>query len=107
MNVCLFVCTLYKSTFLNRSEPNFAHVSPLVWKRLYGMYGPEIRDFFDLLGPFSLGATAESWAQDSCWRDCFPRYPCIRGSSWCSSYVTDITLSVMAESSAAALCSWF
>ena len=45
MNVCLFVClfvcmyvcmyvwNLYKSTFLNRSEPNFAHVSPLVWKR--------------------------------------------------------------------------
>ena len=31
--VCLFVCTLCKSTFLNRSEPNFAHVSPLVWKR--------------------------------------------------------------------------
>ena len=27
------VCTLYKSTFLNRSEPNFAHISPVVWKR--------------------------------------------------------------------------
>ena len=26
--VCLFVWNLYKSTFLNRSEPNFAHVSP-------------------------------------------------------------------------------
>jgi hypothetical protein len=33
MNVCLFVWNLYKSTFLNRSEPNFAHVSPLVWRR--------------------------------------------------------------------------
>jgi len=31
---CLFVCTLYKFTFLNRSEPNFAHISALVWKRL-------------------------------------------------------------------------
>jgi hypothetical protein len=29
----LFVCTLYKFTFLNQSEPNFAHISPLVWKR--------------------------------------------------------------------------
>jgi hypothetical protein len=26
----LFVCTLYKFTFLNQSEPNFAHISPLV-----------------------------------------------------------------------------
>ena len=52
MNVCLFVCTLYKFTFLNRSEPNFAHVSPLIWKRPYGMYGSEILDLFDLLGPF-------------------------------------------------------
>jgi len=31
--VCLFVCILHKSTFLNRSEPNFAHVSPLVCRR--------------------------------------------------------------------------
>jgi hypothetical protein len=31
--VCLFVCTLYKLTFPNQSEPNFAHISPLVWKR--------------------------------------------------------------------------
>jgi hypothetical protein len=28
--VCLFVCTLYKSTFLNRFEPNFAQTSPFV-----------------------------------------------------------------------------
>jgi hypothetical protein len=33
MNVCLFVWNLYKFTFLNRSGPNFAHVSPLVWRR--------------------------------------------------------------------------
>jgi len=36
MNVCLFVCmyvwNLYKFTFLNRSELNFAHFSFLVWK---------------------------------------------------------------------------
>jgi hypothetical protein len=67
------------------------------------MYGPEIFDLFDLLGAFSLGANAESWAQDGCRRDRFPRYPYILGSSWCSRDVTDITLSQAAESSAAAL----
>jgi hypothetical protein len=67
------------------------------------MYGPEILDLFDLLGPFSLGATAESWAQDGCRRDRFPRYPYIRDSSWCSRDFTDMTLSQRAESSAAAL----
>jgi len=35
MFVSLFVCTLYKFTFLNRSQPNFAHVSPIVWNRGY------------------------------------------------------------------------
>jgi hypothetical protein len=25
---CLFVCTLYKYTFLNQSQPNFAHIPP-------------------------------------------------------------------------------
>jgi len=29
----MYVWNLHKFTFLNRSEPNFAHVSPLVWKR--------------------------------------------------------------------------
>ena len=67
------------------------------------MFGPEILDFFDLLGPFSLGATAEFWAQDDCRRSRFPRYPHIRGSSWCSRDVTDITFMRAAESSAAAL----
>jgi len=33
MFVCLHVWNLYKFTFLNRSEPNFAHVSALAWKR--------------------------------------------------------------------------
>jgi hypothetical protein len=51
MNVCLLVWNLYKSTFLNRSEPNFAHVSLLVWRRSYGMYGPtifQLSHLFDL-----------------------------------------------------------
>jgi len=71
------------------------------------MSGPDILDLFHLLDPFSLGATAESWAQDGCRRGRFPRYPYIRGSSWCSRDVTDITLSLTAESSAATLCPWF
>jgi len=66
-------------------------------------YGPEILDLYDLLGTFSLGATAESWTQDGCWRDRFPRYPYVRGSSWCSREVTDITLPQSADSSTAAL----
>jgi len=81
--VCMYVWNLYKFTFLNRSEPNFAHVSPLVWKRPYDMYWPEILDLFDLSVPFSLGATAESWAQDGCRRDRLPWYLYIYDSSWC------------------------
>jgi hypothetical protein len=65
--------------------------------------GPKILDLFDLLGLFSLGATAKLWAQDGCRRDCFPQYPHIRGSSWCSRDVTDITLLQAAKSPAAAL----
>jgi hypothetical protein len=67
------------------------------------MYGPEILDLFDVLGPFSLRNTAELWAQDGCRRDHFSRNPYIRGSSWGSRDVTDITFSLTAESSAAAL----
>jgi hypothetical protein len=67
------------------------------------MYGQEIFELFDILASFSLGATAESWAQDGWRRDLFPRYPYIRDSSWCLRDVTDITLSQKAESSAAAL----
>jgi hypothetical protein len=44
------VCTLYKSTFLKRSPPNFAHVSPLVCRRSLGMCWPTI---FYLFGLFS------------------------------------------------------
>jgi hypothetical protein len=67
------------------------------------MYGPEILDLFEFLGPFSLEATAESWTQDGCRRDRFPRNPYIRDSSWFLRDVTYITLSETAESSAAAL----
>jgi len=42
---CMFVCTLYKSTFLNRSEPNFAHISPVVWKRPRVCMGPQYFTF--------------------------------------------------------------
>jgi hypothetical protein len=53
------------------------------------MYGPEILDLVDLLGTFSLGPTAESWAHDGCRRDRCPRCPYIRDSSWCSCDVAD------------------
>jgi len=69
--------------------------------------GPKFLTFSTFWALFSLGVTAESWAQDGCRRNRFPRYPYIRGSSWCTRDVTDITLSQTAESSAAALYPWF
>ena len=33
---CLFVWTLYKFTFLNRSEQNLAHISPLGLEEIVG-----------------------------------------------------------------------
>jgi hypothetical protein len=50
VHTCMYVWNLCKFTFLNRSEPNFAHVSP--WS---GMYGPEILDLFDFFGHFLWG----------------------------------------------------
>jgi hypothetical protein len=35
------------------------------------MYMPENLDLFNMLGPFSLGAAEESWAQDGCQQDHF------------------------------------
>jgi hypothetical protein len=43
--VCMYVWNLYKFTFLNRSEPNFAHVSPLVWKRRRVCMDPKFLTF--------------------------------------------------------------
>jgi hypothetical protein len=80
---------------------------PLGLEETLGYYVPEILNLFDVLGPFSLGATAESWALDGCRRYRFPRYRYIRDSSWCSRDVTDITLSQTAKLSAAALYPWF
>ena len=65
--------------------------------------GPKFLTSSTFWALFSFGTTAESWAQDGCRRDRFPRYPYIRGSSWFSRDVTDITLSQAADSSAAAL----
>ena len=62
--VCLYVCTLYKSTFLNRSEPNFAHVSSVVWKRPQDTYGPTIFHLPQLFGLFrgeGLHDAAQKW----------------------------------------------
>ena len=55
------------------------------------MYGPKILDLFDLLDPFSLEATAESWAQDGSRRDRFPPNPYIRDSSGSSSNVAEMS----------------
>jgi hypothetical protein len=76
----LFVCTLYKFTFLNQSEPNFAHISPIVWKRPKGMYGPKMFIFYlldllhweQVLNPWHEMAAGAShlrqrYIPDSCW----------------------------------------
>ena len=60
----MFVCTLFKSTFLNRSEPNFAHVSPVFWKRPQDTYGPTIFHLphhFDLFRCGGLHDAAHKW----------------------------------------------
>ena len=104
MFVCLFVCM--ELIQIHISEPigtklctrlplGLEDTAGYVWTR----NSRPLRPF----GPFFFGATAESWAQDGCRRDCFPQYPYIRDSSWCSRNVTDMTLSQTAESSAAAL----
>jgi hypothetical protein len=56
MLVCVCVCALYKFTFLNQSEPNFAHISPLVWRRLQGMYGPKSFDLFNFFCRFPVSS---------------------------------------------------
>ena len=90
MKVCLFVWNLYKSTFLNRSEPNFAHVSPLVWRRSYGMYGPHSISTFPPFRRILSGASADSCAEDGCRRQSPPLLRYI--SCWCD--VTDVTCTV-------------
>jgi hypothetical protein len=87
------------------------HISELIWTKLcpHVPLGLEetvgyiwTRNSWPLghFGPFFRGATAESWAQDGCRRNRFPRYRYIRDSSWCSCDVSDMT-SQTAESSAA------
>jgi len=79
---CLFVCTLYKSTFLNRSEPNFAHISPLVWKRPLGMYGPKMFELFylfELLRRDRVSNPRHEMAASAS----HPRQRYIRDSCWC------------------------
>jgi len=104
--VCLFVWNLYKFT----SEPIWTKLCTLLPLGLEETVGYVwTRNSLPLrpLGPFPLGATAESWTQDGCRRYRFPRHPYIRDSRWCSRDVTYITLSETAESFAAALYPWF
>jgi hypothetical protein len=49
--VCFFFCTLYKFTFLNKSEPNFSHIFSLVLKRPQVCMKPK---FCDSFRPFDL-----------------------------------------------------
>jgi hypothetical protein len=128
-NVCLFVWNLHKFTFLNRSEPNFAHVSPLVWNRprvcmdakfltsstfwLLFRWGPLqnhrhkmtaganfFRDTLISVIPTCVRVTSPSW---SCRRRrSHPQRPYIHDSSGSSSNVAKMTLQQTTESSATA-----
>jgi hypothetical protein len=101
MFVCLYVCMYLIQIHI--SEPIWTKLCtrlPLGLEETVGHV--RTRNSWPLrpLGPFSLGATAGSWAQNGCRCDHFPRYPYIRDSSWYSCDVTDMT-SQTAESSAA------
>jgi hypothetical protein len=82
MNVCLIVC-LYIYMYGTYINPHFwtdlnqtLHTSPH-WseKDRRVCMGPKLYYLFDILGPYSLGATAEPWAQDGCRRNRFPAIP--------------------------------
>ena len=113
MNVCLFVrlCVCLYLIQNHISEPIGTKLCtrlPLGFSRDRKVcMGPKFLISSTFWALFSLGDTAESWTQDGCRRNRFSRYPYIRGSSWCSRDVTDITLSLTEDSSAAALCPWF
>jgi len=64
MNVCMFVCTLYKSTFLNRSEPNFAHLPHGLEETIGHVWAHNISPFLPILS----GAGADSCAVAGCRR---------------------------------------
>jgi hypothetical protein len=110
MNVCLFVCL-----FVPYTNPHFwtdrnqtLHTAPLWSGRDRRVcIGPKFLTSSTFWTIFSFVAAAELWVQDGCRRDRFPLYTYIRDSSWCSRDVTDITLSLAAESSAAVLYPWF
>jgi hypothetical protein len=69
----MFVCTLHKSTFLDRSQPNFAHISPprgleetvgYVWVHNISPFPP--------LRPILSGFVADSLAVEGCRRHTAP-----------------------------------
>jgi hypothetical protein len=107
MFVCLYVCLFvpYANWHFWTDRNQTLHMNfPLSGRDRRVCIGPKFLTSSNFWAPFFRG---RSWAQDGCRRDRFPRYPYIRGSSWCSRDVTDITLSLAAESSAAVLYPWF
>ena len=88
--VCLFVYTLHKLTFLNQTEPMFTHISPLVWKRPYGMHAPKI---FDLLYLFDLfrWERVPNPRREMAAGASYPRQRYIRDSCCCLCDVTEMT----------------
>ena len=80
MNVCMFVCTLYKSTFLNRSEPNFAHLPHGLEETIGHVWAHNISPFPPFRPIFS-GAGADSCAVAGCRRHTTPPLRYIRDAA--------------------------
>jgi hypothetical protein len=96
MNVCMFV-PYTNPHFLTDRNQTLHTASPWSGKDRRVYMGPKFWTSSKLLGPFSFGGNR--WLP----KRRFPQYRYIRGSSWCSCDVTDIRLSLAAESSAAVL----
>jgi len=77
----MFVCTLYKSTFLNRSEPNFAHISPRGLEETVGYVWAHNISLFPPFRPILSGAGADSCAVDGCRRHTAPLLCYIRDAA--------------------------
>ena len=83
----LYVWNLHKFTFLNRSEPNFAHFSPLVWRRSYGLTILQLSHLCDLFCRERVPNRARKVAAGATLPPLLRYIPC-----WCD--VTDVTCTV-------------
>jgi len=90
MYVCMYLIKIHIS------EPNFAQVSPFIWKRPQGMYGPKmaagVTVFCDtLISVVTAGVRVTSPTLRCRRQQSHPRQPYIRDSSRSSPNIVEIT----------------